>query len=105
MRTAWLAVGLLMALDHAALSQQLYWGVIGGTNLTPDFPRYDVSTPADVYGNPAGNVQRFPGPRSFILGGLLEFQLTSILPLRRTFCTDPCRASASIRYSRPAAPQ
>jgi Outer membrane protein beta-barrel domain len=77
MRTAWLALALVMTLDPAASGQRLYWGVIGGTGLTPDFPRYDVTTPADVYGNPAVNVERMPGPRSFILGGLLEVQLTS----------------------------
>jgi hypothetical protein len=77
MRTAWVALALLMTLDPAASGQGLYWGVIGGTGLTQDFPRYDVSTPEDIYGNPALNVQRMPGPRSFILGGLLEFQFTS----------------------------
>jgi hypothetical protein len=77
MRTAWLVVALSMALGPAASGQRLYWGVIGGTGLTPDFPRYDVSGPADVYGNPAYQVQRLPGPPSFILGGLLEVQLTS----------------------------
>jgi hypothetical protein len=77
MRTAWLALALSMALDPAASGQRLYWGVIGGTGLTPDFPRYDVSTPADAYGNPADSFEHLPGPRSFILGGLLELQLTS----------------------------
>ena len=38
MRTAWLALALLMTLDPAASGQRLYWGVIGGTGLTPDFP-------------------------------------------------------------------
>jgi hypothetical protein len=65
-----------MALGPAASGQRLYWGVIGGTGLTPDFPRTDVSTPADVYGNPATNTERLPGPGSFILGGLVEFQVT-----------------------------
>jgi hypothetical protein len=77
MRTACLVVALAMALGHAASGQRLYWGVIAGTGLTPDFPRYDVSGPADVYGNPPYQVQRMAGPHSFILGGLLEVQLTS----------------------------
>jgi len=76
MRTAWLCVALSITLASAASGQRLYWGVIGGTGLTPDFPRSDVSTPADVYGNPAVNVERMPGPHSLILGGLLEVQLT-----------------------------
>jgi hypothetical protein len=77
MRTAWLVAALSMALGPAASGQRLYWGVIGGTGLTPDFPRYDVSGAADVYGNPAYHFEHLPGPRSFILGGLLEVQLTS----------------------------
>jgi hypothetical protein len=76
MRTAWLVVALLLALDPAASSQRLYWGVIGGTGLTPDFPRYDVSGPADAYGNPAYHFEHLPGGRSLIFGGLLEVQLT-----------------------------
>jgi hypothetical protein len=81
MRNTWLVVALLVTLGPVASGQRLYWGVIGGTGLTPDFPRYDVSTPEDVYGNPAATVERFPGPRSFILGGLLEVQLTSTLAI------------------------
>ena len=76
MHTIWLALALLMTLHPAAFGQRLYWGVIGGTGLTLDFPGYDVSTPADANGN-ALNVQRMPGPRSFIVGGLLEVQLVS----------------------------
>jgi hypothetical protein len=77
MRKAWLVFVLWISLCPAASGQRLYWGVIGGTNLTPDFPRYDVSTPPDMYGSPAGNVKRMPGARTFILGGMLEFQLNS----------------------------
>jgi hypothetical protein len=77
MRSACLVVALSMTLGHAASGQRLYWGVIAGTGLTPDFPRYDVSGPADVYGNPAYRTERMPGPPSPILGGLLEVQLTS----------------------------
>src|SRR5580704_4787640 len=71
-RTAVLAIALIMTLDPAASGQRIYWGVIGGTNLTPDFPRYDVSAPEDIYGNPAYHFQHLPVPRSFIWGGLLE---------------------------------
>lgn len=77
MRTAWLVAALLTAFGPVASGQRLYWGAIGGTNLTPDFPLYDVSAPADAYGNPASHFEHLPGPRSFILGGLLEVQLTS----------------------------
>ena len=76
MQAAWLALALVMTLGPAASGQRLYWGVVGGTGLTSDFPRYDASGPADVYGNPAYQTERMPGPHSFILGGLLEVQLT-----------------------------
>ena len=35
-----------------------------------------TTTRRDIYGNPAVNVVRMPGGRSFIFGGLLEVQLT-----------------------------
>ena len=77
MRIPWLVVALLMAVGTAASGQRLYWGVIGGTGLTPDFARYEASGPADVYGNPGYHFERLPGSRRFILGGLLEVRLTS----------------------------
>jgi hypothetical protein len=70
-----------MTLGPAASGQRIYWGVIGGTNLTPDFPRYDISAPEDIYGNPAYHFEHLPGPRSFIWGGLLEVKLTSNLAI------------------------
>src|SRR5580704_15484640 len=81
MRTALLALAFIMTLGPAASGQRLYWGVIGGTNLTPDFPRYEMSTPADMYGNPADTFEHLPGPHSFILGGMLEVQLISGLSI------------------------
>jgi hypothetical protein len=92
MRTSWLALTLLMILDGAARGQRLYWGVIGGTGLTPDFPRYDVSGPADVYGNPAYHFEHLPGPHSFILGGLLQVQLTGNLAIEADVLHRPLPA-------------
>jgi len=89
MRTAWLVLALLMALGPAASGQRLYWGAIGGTNLTPDFPRYEESGPADVYGNPAYDFQRLPGARGFILGGLLEVRIDSSLAIEADFLHRP----------------
>jgi hypothetical protein len=77
MRASWLAVALLMAVGPAAFGQRLYWGVVGGTGLTPDFPGYNVTTPADVNGNPETSVQRIPGANGFIYGGMLEARLSS----------------------------
>ena len=92
MRTAWLAFALLMTLDPAASGQRLYWGLIGGTGLTPDFPRYDGSGSADAFGNPAYHFEHLPGSRSFILGGLLEVQLTGNLAIEANVLHRPLRA-------------
>ena len=91
MRTAWLALALLMTLDPAASGQRLYWGVIGGTGLTPDFSRYAVSAPADVFGNPASDFEHLPGSRSFIFGGLLEVRLTGSLAIETEVLHRPLR--------------
>lgn len=93
MRTAWLALALLMALDSAASGQRLYWGVIGGTGLTPDFPVYDISDAADVYGNPAYHFEHLPGSRSLILGGLLEVKLTHSLAFEADILHRPLRTT------------
>ena len=93
MRTAWLVVALLMALASAASGQRLYWGVIVGTGLTSDFPRYDVSGAADAYGNPAYHFQHLPDSRSLILGGLLEVQLTSGFAIEADILHRPLRTT------------
>jgi hypothetical protein len=92
MRTAWVGLALLMTLDPAASGQRLYWGVIGGTGLTNDFPRYAASAPADAYGNPAYHFEHLPGSRSFILGGLLEVQLTGNLAIETDVLHRPLQA-------------
>ena len=80
-----------MTLGTAASGQRLYWGVIGGTGLTNDFPRYAASAPADAYGNPAYHFEHLPGSRSFIFGGLLEVQLTSSFAIEADVLHRPLR--------------
>jgi hypothetical protein len=115
MRTTWLVVVLLMAVGSMASGQRLYWGVMGGTGLTADFPRYDVSAPGDVFGDPAYQMERLPGPRSLILGGLLEVELTSNFAIEANVLHRPLRgisidtifpaggSSVTSRYNIPAA--
>src|ERR1700730_17445522 len=93
MRTAWWVVALSMALGPLASGQRLYWGVIGGTGLTPDFPRYDLSGAADAYGNPAYHFQHLPGLHSLILGGLLGVQLTSSFAIEADILHHPLRTT------------
>jgi hypothetical protein len=91
MRNAGLALALLVTLDSAASGQRLYWGVVGGTGLTSDFPGYVMSGAADVFGNPAYHFEHLPGSRSFIFGGLLEVQLTSNLAIEMDVLHRPLR--------------
>lgn len=76
MLNTWQVIALSMALGAVASGQRLYWGLVGGTNLTPDFPHYDLSTPPDAFGNLGSDFQHLPGPHTAIWGGLLEVQLT-----------------------------
>jgi hypothetical protein len=94
MRTTWLVVALLMAVGPFASGQRLYWGVIGGTGLTSDFPLYDASAPADVYGNPAYHFQHLSGSHSFVLGGLLEVKLTRSLAIETDVLHRPLKTIA-----------
>ena len=91
MRTAWLVLALLMTLDVSG--QRLYWGVIGGTGLTPDLPTYFASAPADAYGNPAYRFEHLSGSHSFIFGGLLEVQLTGNLAIETDILHRPLRTA------------
>ena len=93
MRRVWLMVAVFLALESGAYGQRLYWGVIGGTGLTPDFPRYDISGPADGYGNPAYRFQHLPDSRSLILGGLLEVKLTNRFAIEANILHRPLRSN------------
>jgi hypothetical protein len=80
-----------MAFGPAASGQRIYWGLIGGTGLTRDFPYYEVSGAADAYGNPAYRFEHLPGPRSLIVGGLLEVRLTSSFSIEADVLHRPLR--------------
>jgi hypothetical protein len=67
-----LIVPVWLGLASAAYGQRLYFGIIGGTNVTANFPRTDYTTAADSFGNPASRSQFLTGPRSRILGLSLE---------------------------------
>src|SRR5260370_12870810 len=71
-----LAFATCFSLAFAASAQQLSFGVVGGTNLTSNFPTTDVTMPADMFGNPASRFQYLTGPRSFIFGALVEIRLS-----------------------------
>ena len=75
MRTFLLAstAAILSSVLHG---QQLYFGAIGGTALTRDFPLFESIYPGDRFGNPPSVFQHFSGPRSLVLGGLVGVRLS-----------------------------
>lgn len=93
MRMAWLVGLCRWPLDPRPAARSSIWGVIGGTGLTVDFPRYDVSGAADAYGNPAYHFQHLPGSRSFIFGGLLEVNLSSGFAIEADILHRPLRTT------------
>jgi len=76
MRTPIITLAIWSALASAVCAQRVYFGVVGGTGLTSDFPTMDFSGPADAFGNPAYRFQFLAGPRSMILGVLVEGRLS-----------------------------
>lgn len=96
-----------LAFAFAADAQRISIGVIGGTNITANFPVTDYSGPADDFGNPAYRFQHLSGPRSFIVGGLIEGRLSDSFsieanvlhrPLKRTiiFTTFDTEGAATV---------
>ena len=76
MRTPLLAILIWFNLVSTVYGQRVYFGVVGGTALTSDFPTTDITNPADAFGNPANRFQYLTGPRSLIVGALVEGRLT-----------------------------
>ena len=84
-------VAIWLSLGCAAWGQRLYFGVVGGTNLTANFPTTDISRPADAYGNPASRFQFLTGPRSFIFGALAEIRVSDRLAIETNVLLRPMK--------------
>lgn len=80
-----------LSLGSVAWGQRVYFGVVGGTNLTANFPTTDISSPADVYGNPANRFQFLTGPRSLIFGALAEIRLSDRLAIESNVLLRPMK--------------
>lgn len=76
-----LVLAISLSLTSFAYSQRLYFGAIGGTNVTANFPVTDYTTPADAFGNPASRFQFLTGQRSLILGLSAEARLSESFSL------------------------
>ena len=76
MRTPLLALSIWFTLVSTVCGQRVYFGVVGGTGLTANFPATDISSPADAFGDPANLFQYLTGPRSLIVGALVEGRLS-----------------------------
>jgi hypothetical protein len=70
------AAAVWLGLTSAACGQRLYFAVIGGTNVTANFPVRDYMTPADSFGDPASRFQFLTGARSLILGLSVEARVS-----------------------------
>jgi hypothetical protein len=71
-----LAVVAWLSFMSLACGQQIYFGVVGGTNVTANFPRTDYTTPADSFGDPTTRFQFQTGNRSLVLGLSAEARLS-----------------------------
>ena len=73
--------------------QRVYFGVVGGTNIIANFPTTDYSGPGDSFGNPAYRFQYFTGPRSLILGALVEGRLSESFSIEAEALRRPMPAT------------
>ena len=102
MRTLLLATAaLLCSVLHG---QQLYFGAIGGTALTRDFPIFETIYPGDSFGNPPNDFRHFSGPRSLILGGLVGVRLHGPFSLEVNALRRPWRDDLTLTEYPPGAP-
>ncbi len=80
-----------------AYAQRLSFGVVAGTGLTDNFPLFEISSPADAFGNPASLFRHQSGSRSLILGATIEAQLGRTFSIEGSFLHRPMRAKVSFR--------
>jgi hypothetical protein len=88
-----LIVAAWLGLTPLAWGQRLYFGVIGGTNVTANFPRTDYTTPADSFGNPASHFQFLTGDRSLILGLSAEARLSGSFSIEGNVLRRPMNST------------
>jgi hypothetical protein len=101
-RTFLLATAALLC--SALHGQQLYFGAIGGTALTRDFPIFESIYPGDSFGNPPSDFLHFSGPRSLILGGLVGVRLYGPFSLELNILHRPWRDDLTYTTYPPGAP-
>lgn len=83
----------LVAVVFAANGQQISVGIVGGTNITANFPITDYSGAADDFGNPAYRFQYMTGPRSFILGASVEGHLSDRFSIEANVLHRPMKST------------
>lgn len=88
-----LVLAISLSLTSFAYSQRLYFGAIGGTNVTANFPVTDYTTPADAFGNPASRFQFLTGQRSLILGLSAEARLSESFSLEANVMRRPMNST------------
>jgi len=92
MRTPLLVLVTGFTLSSVTCGQRLYFGVVGGTNVTANSPVTDIMTPADVFGNPANRFQCFTGPASWIVA-LVEARTSGLFSIEAGVLHRPMNAA------------
>lgn len=87
-----LLIAMCFLLTSAAFSQRLTIGVVGGTNLTNNFPVTEYSNPADQFGNPPNYFRFRTGGRSPILGVSLETHLKGLFSFEANVLHRPMKS-------------
>ncbi len=82
-------------------AQRLSFVVVGGTSLTPDFPPVYQSGPIDQSGNPGYEGKYFGGPRSFILGALVEGHLSDRFSIEANVLHRPMKLRSRFHVTYP----
>jgi hypothetical protein len=87
-----LAFATWLGFPSVAYAQRLTVGVIGGTNLSSNFPTTDFTNPA-AFGNPANRFQFLTGPRSFIFGALVDLRLSEGFSIEANVLRRPMKST------------
>ncbi len=96
---------LLLTLTSGGYGQRIWFGIVGGTNLTNNFPLTQQQGGADPFGNPAYLFRYETGSRSLILGASLEAGLTNSLSVEANILHRPMKSKLTFRTFPVGAPE
>ncbi len=86
--TVWVWFGLTLTVA----AQRISFGIVGGTNITNHFPRYESFYAGDAL-NPPSLFQHLTGPRSFILGASVEGRINDQFSIELNVLHRPMKST------------